>query len=261
MFSTKQINDNLFAGVARTTVLRRLRLLEKKKYIFRLSCLETKENLWGMTQKAANILGVQLSKRYWNQNLMDHDFKLLCLRLKLEEIGIAKSWTPEHEIKSLLFKKYRVQQVYQKLVPDGIMVVDTIIKRQAVAIELELTLKNKARLKDILKRYQSKKDLNVVWYIVANSAIKNTLLAVWNEVYSKEDQLKLFISYYDEVMKNPTEAILYASHGKIKMFDLWMKKGAQATAHTVSTLGLNEKIKIEELNSNDPATYQLASQS
>jgi len=84
MLTTKQINKKVFGGIANTTVLRRLRSLEEAKLIKRLIGLGSQETLWIISDKALNeIEGGNFYKRYWNKNLLEHDFKLLSLRLLL----------------------------------------------------------------------------------------------------------------------------------------------------------------------------------
>ena len=46
MLSSKQINSICFNSIATTTVLRRLRMLEDKRYIQRLLGLESQDVLW-----------------------------------------------------------------------------------------------------------------------------------------------------------------------------------------------------------------------
>ena len=165
MLSTKQVTSNVFQSIATTTVLRRLRTLEANNYLKRITGLESQEVLWVITERGAEVAVVQLPKRHWSKNMLDHDHKLLSLRLELEKCGVAQSWIPEHEIRSLIFKKYGLKDAKQKLIPDGLMGIEAKGIKASVAIELELTLKNQGRIKEIVKRYQEKKDLSAVWYI------------------------------------------------------------------------------------------------
>ena len=156
MLTTKHINEIIFDGIATTTVLRRLRMLEEERFLKRLTGLESQDVLWTITDKAALLGEGEQFKRYWNKNSLDHDFKLLNLRLALERQGIAKSWIPEHEIRFLVFKKYGIKAAQKMLVPDGLMITEVQSTKVSVAIELELSLKNKDRLKNIFFRYLEK---------------------------------------------------------------------------------------------------------
>lgn len=63
MLSTKQINSICFNSIATTTVLRRLRMLEDKKFIQRLLGLESQDVLWLLLPKGAEAAGVAIPKR------------------------------------------------------------------------------------------------------------------------------------------------------------------------------------------------------
>jgi hypothetical protein len=204
MLTTKQINTIIFGGIATTTVLRRLRNLEEQKFIKRMVGLESGETLWIITEKALpKINGGEYFKRYWNKNLLEHDYKLLCLRLLLEESGVAKSWEPEHKIRYLVFQKYDLQEAKNKLIPDGLMITEGNFKKSSVAIELELTLKNKERLKDVFKRYLEKKDLDHLWYICGSSMVARSIASIWSEVRGSS-QLHLKLSLFTDVMNRPS---------------------------------------------------------
>jgi DNA-binding HxlR family transcriptional regulator len=236
MLSTKQVASNVFHSIATTTVLRRLRTLEASNYLRRITGLESQEVLWVLMEKGAEIAGVQLSKRHWSKNMLNHDHKLLSLRLKLEKCGVAKSWIPEHEIRSLIFKKYGLKDAKQKLIPDGLMGVEAKGNKTSVAIELELTLKNQGRIKEIVKRYQEKKDLSAVWYIAESKTILNSLFREWINHQGPNKSIKLHGSLFEDVIKNPAEALIYGEGNSLKVKDVWCARPAHSSAQGVSTL-------------------------
>jgi DNA-binding Lrp family transcriptional regulator len=228
MHTTGQVNQYLFNDIAKTTVLRRLRELEKNKFIQRILGLENQQHLWALSGKGANLIGAEFIKGHWNKNILDHDYKLLCLRLKLEELGIAHSWRPEHEIRSLIYRKYKAQEAHKKLIPDGLMTGLRAGNKEAIAIELELSLKNKSRIKEVLNRYQEKKDLGAVWYIASSSTILKAVLGL-----SKWPGL--IASLFDEVMNNPNKAMIYSHRQRMLLMDYWQTKPAHLGALGVST--------------------------
>ncbi len=236
MLSTKQVKSNVFHSIATTTVLRRLRALEANNYLKRITGLESQEVLWVLTEKGAEIAGVQLPKRQWSKNMLNHDHKLLSLRLELEKCGVAQSWIPEHEIRSLIFKKYGLKDAKQKLIPDGLMGVEAKGNKASVAIELELTLKNQVRIKEIVTRYQEKKDLSAVWYIAEGKSILNCLFREWLNHQGPNKSIKLYGSLFEDVIKNPAEAIIYGEGNSLKVKDIWCVRPAQSSAQGVSTL-------------------------
>ena len=251
MLSTKQVVENIFHSIAATTVLRRLRILESSNYLRRITGLESQEALWVLTERGAEIASVQLSKRHWSKNMLNHDHKLLSLRLELEKFGVAQSWIPEHEIRSLIFKKYGLRDAKQKLIPDGLMCVEVKGNKSSVAIELELTLKNQGRIKEIVKRYQEKKDLSAVWYIAEGKSILNGLFREWINHQGPNKSIKLYGSLFEDVIKNPAEAIIYGEGNSLKVKDIWCVRPAHSSAQGVSnlhTLSMEQKTRTTKEN-------------
>jgi hypothetical protein len=62
-----------------------------------------------------------MPKRHWSKNLLEHDHKLISLRLNLEAYGISHSWIPEHLIRTNIFRKNDFKTAKEKLIPDGLM--------------------------------------------------------------------------------------------------------------------------------------------
>lgn len=235
MLATNQIKKIVFNDIAVTTVLRRLRILEKRHLIKRVEGLITSERLWALTEKGAELADFKLYKRHFAKGLLDHDYKLLSLRLCLEGKGIAHSWTPEHEIRSKVYKKHGLRDAKNKLIPDGLMGVEISEKKVSVAIELELTLKNKTKLKETFIRYQSVSETFAVWYIVSSSMIMNQVHRLWYASGGASASIKIFYSYYDDVMKDPLTAKLYGKEKPKNIADYWKTLPAQETAQGVST--------------------------
>src|SRR3989338_5636866 len=104
ILTTAQINRTVFQGVAVTTVLRRLRKLEKGKFIQRIEGLPGHELAWALTLRGADAVGYVSLKRHFHRLSLVHDVILADLRLTLEDHGIARSWIPEHEIRSAMAK-------------------------------------------------------------------------------------------------------------------------------------------------------------
>lgn len=233
MLSTTQINQLIFNGIAKTTTLRRLRILEGQRLIQRISGLESHEYLWGLTFGGAQLIGRELIKRHWNKNLLDHDYKLLCLRLTLEKHGMVKNWTPEHELRQLVYEKYGHKEAKNKLVPDGIIITASSGKKQAHALELELTLKNKTRIDEIVRRYLKKKELASVIYIASSKGIIRSFLRTWKDLASQDNGTQLYGSLFNEVMKNPQAVMAYGLKGPKRLLDIL---GAHPLAHKQSIL-------------------------
>lgn len=244
MFSTKQIVELYFKGTDSATVLRRLRLVEAENYLRRVGKLDTNEVLWGVTSKGGEHSGAEHFKTHWSKSMLEHDHKLVSLRLILERLGIVNSWTPEHQIRSMIYKKYSLREAKNKLIPDGL--IDVSIKRynESMAIELELNLKNTSKYQKIIYAYQGKDGLHAVWYIVSSQSILNCLKNYWNKGRSNYSKLKVYFSFLEDIKMLGIEAKMFGLDSTYLIkdyFDLQisMLQGAQLTAQVVSTPCLN----------------------
>ena len=136
---------------------------------------------------------------------MDHDYKLLSLRLHLEGNGIVRSWTPEHQIRSMVFRKHGFRGMRDRVIPDGLMSCSIEGEMQSIAVELELTLKNETKLKRVLRHYQEASDLHGVWYIVKTKSMIAPIRKLWNDYRFLNRGAQFFISVYDDEVKRPAQ--------------------------------------------------------
>lgn len=239
MLSTNQISELFFEGVANTTVLRRLRILEASQLLRRVVGLDTKECLWIVTATGAQMAKVEIVKTKWSKHMIEHDHKLIALRLLLESVGVARAWMPEHEIRSHMFKKYGLREIKNKIIPDGFIGIEVNGKMESVALELELTLKNKKRYQNIIRHYQNKENLYAVWYIVPTSSMIKSIKETWKKHASSYSGVKVYFSGLNELMNNPLEANLIGLNSVIKLSELFAPLealSAQLPAQVVSTL-------------------------
>lgn len=241
ILSTKLIGKLVFNSIATTTVLRRLRCLEQKFYLKRILGLESQETLWTLTEKASDLAEVLMPKRHWSKSMLEHDFTLLNLRLTLEGSGVSHSWMPEHQIRSSVFRKNGIRGIKDKLIPDGLMGIEVDGKKLSVAVELELTLKNSLKLKQIVRKYQDTGGLHAVWYIAPTASILNAVWREWNKGFGNK-RFNFYGSYLDQVMKNPLEARLLGEKPHRLVSEAWTIKPAHPPAQGVSTLN-KESIK------------------
>lgn len=248
MLSTKQINSLCFNSIAMTTVLRRLRMLEVCKYVQRISGLESQEMLWVVLPKGAEAGSVSIPKRHWSKNLLDHDFKLISLRLLLEGCGLAHSWKPEHLIRATIFRNNDFRIAKEKLIPDGLMAVEVEGKRHTLAIELELTLKNKDKLRKTLSRYKRQEGIFGVWYIAPTTSLLNSISAIWNDIEASSSGNKLYLSVFEDVIENPLTVKVFGHGRGLATSELWKPRPAHPPAQSVSSLDKNQMNYLSELS-------------
>lgn len=234
LLSTTVIVEKHFNNVDYSTVLRRLRILEKEGLIRRAGLLMTTENLWAIAPKGAKKMSLENFKCYWNQAGIDHDFKLIKLRMFLEELGIAIKWIAEHAIRSMIYKKYSLRDAKNKLIPDGIFETKIDNSSHSMAIELELNLKSQSRYNKILGQYQWNKDLLGVWYIVPNQGILNKLKDYWNRTTSSYTDGKIYFSLLDDLLTFKGESLLYSINDK-HLLKEFFKMPAHQAAQVVVT--------------------------
>lgn len=234
LLSTTLIIEKHFNNVDYSTVLRRLRILEKEGFIRRAGLLMTTENLWAIAPLGAKRMSLENFKCYWNQASIDHDYKLIKLRMFLEELGIIKKWIAEHVIRSMIYKKYSLRDAKNKLIPDGIFETKIENSSHSMAIELELNLKSQNRYKKILGQYQWNKDLLGVWYIVPNLSILNKLNAYWNSTLSRYTDGKIYFSLLDDLLTFRGESIIYSTNEKHQLKEFFRMPAHQAAQEVVT---------------------------
>ncbi len=219
LLSTVMIESLIFKGIRKTTTLRRLRILEKEKLIKRTQNTTSQIYLWSITDQGAQAIGYESNKNSWNKNTLDHDLKLIEVRMKLENIGLVKSWTTEQKIKSIVYKNNSRLEAKKKLIPDGVFITSLENQNKSVAIELELTLKDKKRIKEVIKNYLAKNDLSFVWYISPQKNILKSIFTEWKTMARESSGVRLIASLYEEVILNPLESHIYTLEGVFKFND------------------------------------------
>jgi hypothetical protein len=258
--STGQIEKHVFSAIATTTVLRRLRLLEKAQLLRRVIGLESHELLWMVTFKGAKVVRLEAPKSKWNKNMLEHDHKLVGLRIALEVSGVAHSWTPEHEIRSFIFKKNGLKGMKDRIVPDAFMAIVSNGFKHSVAIELELTLKNKIKLRKTLSRYMEKGKLHAIWYIAPKKSILDSVWRQWLAVGGSQSGIKFYASILSEVMENPLKARLMGVKPHRLIEELWQKKVPRLDAQVVSRTLETKKEDLKEINNeNHTPNLEIAS--
>lgn len=246
MLSTKQVNALVFNSIAITTVLRRLRLLEAGFYVKRILGLESQDVLWVLTEKGALMAEVGVPKRHWSKSLLEHDFKLLQLRIAMEGCGVSRDWHPEHEIRAEIFKSNNFRDAKQKVIPDGLMSIERKGFKESVAVELELHMKNAKRYEEIFRKYAGNQKITWIWYVAPTKSILKQVLAGWLKVKAVHRVPYLCMSFIDEVMKDPIKARLISNDNQRKLGEFWIPEQSELPAHSPAQRVSGQSEKIEE---------------
>jgi hypothetical protein len=253
MLSTAHINQFIFGGIAKTTTLRRLRILEQAKLIQRIGGLESGQYLWILSTRGAELMGRSAIKRNWNRNLLDHDYKLLCLRLLIEKNFTIVKWTGEHELRHIALAKYGVLGIKNKLIPDSIFMTSLGGEKNAHALELELTLKSKDRIRSVLRRYLEKSGLTNIFYVCANQGILRSVLQQWKVMSYGLRNAKLYGVLHAELISSPKLATLHTLHQALPMKAILP---AHSTAHPMSTVSTEKRDPFCGLSSERQSHWQ-----
>lgn len=246
MLSTKQVGQIVFNSIAHSTVCRRLRLLEAGFYVKRITGVDSQDHLWVLADRGAKVAELEVPKRHWSKNMLPHDFKLLSLRLVLEASGVAHDWTPEHAIRSNVFKVNGFRAAKEKQIPDGLMGIEINGYRQSVAVELELERKSIKRYGEIFRRYSGKPDLHAIWYLATDKGTANLVYKIWWKTKSLYRVPKLYVSFLDEVMKDPLNARLLGEEAPKLIGKTWTSTKIEMPAHTPAQGVSTQSKKAEE---------------
>lgn len=232
LHTTRNLAQRHFPQVAMTTVLRRLRAIERAGYIKRITCLDGGGNAWCLSKTSAARLGPQPCKIHFPRFILDHDLKLADLRLRLEGAGIARSWRPEHEIRARVAEKHGLRKMGERTIPDGLMGVETEGLKETVAVELELSIKNQRRYQRIFRDYGSKNNLWGFWYVVQTPSIARQLMKAAKNSWHLSNSPYFLWSLLADVMADPLNATVHSYTDSYKIHDLWKPEKSTSPAHT-----------------------------
>lgn len=206
---TSHISEMFFKGVAPTTALRRLRILEQGGLIGRVHGLERGGLAWKVELKGASLVSELPPKRNFSQANLNHDLSVVDLRLALERENIVGGWVPEHEIRRQIIQAHGIHATKDKAIPDGLAAIRYKGVMRPMAIELELTYKERTRYSRIFRRYREKGKLLAVWYLVKDQAMGKSLARSWAYHDREGSYTQLIWSVVNDVVKDPKAAALH----------------------------------------------------
>jgi hypothetical protein len=224
VMTTKQVGAKVFPGVQLKTVLKRLGKLEANGYLEKIEGLPTYDRAWMLAAKGALIVSDRLPKRRVSRFLLEHEVKLVDLRISLEDAGIAHHWIPEHEIRSSAAARYGLRNMKHRTIPDAIMVVNHRGVMKSVALELELSGKNIRRYQRTFTDYALQSEISAVWYVTESSRLAKRLEKIWNSINGKNSRVRFIWSEAHDIIKNGSEAKIFSCNNELKICDPYLKK-------------------------------------
>ncbi len=222
ILSTRQIRTHVFSEISPTNMFRRLRILEKRNWIKRSVGLEDGSLAWSLTALGASKIGASSPNIHVNRNTLGHDVLLSELRFALESVGLGEKWIPESELKQKSFSPRTRAASETPVVPDGLMPVKTKDGTFVIAVELELLAKNKARYRQVLRKYAKRDKIKWVWYIAPNRRLMKTIYDEWLKLERYSFSPELILSDLDKVLSDPwnIEAFGLGDQGKMFLRDV-----------------------------------------
>lgn len=230
VLTTAQLRKLCFPGVAHTTVLRRLRLLEEARLIHRMNGLEDGLLCWILTDSGAKQVGLDCFAEYRNRNILKHTVTLADLRLHFEKEGLAHDWVSEIELKRQAFDARR-RSSDDRVIPDGIFTANVLGKPGVVAVELELNPKTRSRYSEIFRHYSYRKNITVTWYIVPSQALGESLLRLWQPVFKFPQSPKLMFSVLDDLLNDVGSAKIRSAENSFIISEIFQLKVPSECAH------------------------------
>lgn len=224
ILSSRQMAQWFFPDVEKTTVLRRLRRLEKSNYVRRKSALPDGTSIFVIGEKAIQHLGETLPKTSYPVHQLPHEILLSDIRWQLENLEVVKAWMTERTLRSEIKRQNPWKRGKRYLVPDAIIHFHHFLKPDAkVHLELELSYKSNQRYRERFKNLgcDSTGKEPPIWYLVPTEAFGIRLCALLKKYGGLYATNAVFFTVIQDFKENNLEAILYGYQGQAKLRDVF----------------------------------------
>jgi hypothetical protein len=234
LFSTRQILETIFPQIEKRTALRRLRKLEKEKWIRRAPGLPAGEAVWALGPVGAHKLKLDSYLEKINRNTVEHDVALNDIRMEFERMGLATDWITEQAMRRKQDKRHGLP-IGHDINSDAIFVVDVANEPKAVALEVELHGKNSARYRKIFRTYADFRKIWAIWYGVTDQKLGAKVAKEWASLGGVWPRPEFYWFLISEVFDHSKPLRLRGINGDrlIKRPDASQQKPAHPHAHTV----------------------------
>lgn len=237
LMSTTQIRTRFFPNSSISATRRRLRKLEAKNYLRRITGHEDGLLGWAVTLLSAKTFAFKTIKTRFNKNALEHDLAISELRQRMEATFKIHHWINEHHLKSGTPKHPSVFRKVADSVPDSLISVETNAGPRIIALEMELTRKSKSRYFRIFERYVQRPNINWIWYVVESEGLGKTLLGLWNDFRARSSELQRMNLGYS-VLRSATQDLRSAdfiqSNSRIPIGRIFVAKDPQVVSPAVT---------------------------
>lgn len=172
--SSEQIKKLLFPETNKRTILRRLRILNKKKVLVRFESSKGGTILWTLSRMKVQQLGSEFVMKSINRSTLAHDLLVNDLRIQFDQKGVGSSWKSGHYFRFKASLGKSPEERLPDTIPDWIVT----IKNKVCALEVELNLKSTSRIQRVLNLYYRKESIAHLWYFVPNEKMRQRLMKI-----------------------------------------------------------------------------------
>ena len=228
VLSSKLIRESVYPKSAATNFFRRIRQLEKSKFIKRLGPMSNHSYVWVLDDKGKSVCGIEGRELFINRANLEHDVIVAHVRMVLEQFKVAKNYKPE----SLLRKEAQFKNTYHWsredtiIVPDGMFEGIIANEERLLSLEVELSFKNRRRYHDLFRRYHETHDpVYLVWYLVKTKSMGERLQSCWNKFHEDNPRYSRKIVFLfteiDSFLADPSEATYQVGTEINKLNRIW----------------------------------------
>lgn len=228
VMSSRQVRKFVFNGVVATNFFRRLRQLEKAKFIRRIGPMLDHSYAWVLGENGKDHAGLGGVELFKNRLTLEHDVTLTEIRMVLDAIGVGKNLVPECRLRREAHEQTARRYEPHKpiVVPDGLITWIYGKEAEVHALELELTFKNRKRYFELFKRYREIKKVAIIWYIVPNRVFADRMLQEWS-VFNKKfpsyaaTPVAFGVTEISSLLTVPMKATIRGIHNEMSLRDLY----------------------------------------
>jgi hypothetical protein len=213
ILSSHQIARWFFHGVAKTTVLRRLRRLSDGEFIRKRGSTPDGTAVYTVDKEGARAIGEEPRITTYPYHQIVHELTLNDIRKRLAELRVTKYWMTERRYREELIRMERLERgnPSRRIIPDAVAIFRHFEKPDAkVKIELELHLKSNLRYKARFHHFGPfvEKPMHFYWYFVKTEAVGNKILRLCKAYGDFEGEKYIGYTVIDDLLANGANARL-----------------------------------------------------
>ena len=215
-----QIARDIFPGVHKSAVYRRLQKLRNANYIENNSIhLEGRPQIfYHLSLKGLSILDESGRYSFAHPRLKSdsvaHDLDLVDLDHHIGKLRVVEDFFTENEIKSYEhFGNSKVFQKFQSIETDRILLLNLPEKIRYVGLEFEKSRKSKERYRSKILDYYLAKEIDAVFYICESNGTKDLIKKIDFE-FSKDFSQKVYFTTLNCVFSSDKTLKLERHNGR-----------------------------------------------